>query len=230
MFNRPDHNNPRSWTSRFRLNRFKTIENLIRKFNKSEKIKILDVGGRRDYWNLLSKDIVPRTSITLFNFESELNIHAVENDPLEIQYMQGDGCDMPEFQNQSFDLVHSNSVIEHVGSLQNMARFADEVRRVGNAYYIQTPYLWFPIEPHYGVPFVHWLPGPARAQLLNHYKLGYAGRVSDYRTAIMTADHTQIVDKKLMHELFPDGVLLKERFALMTKSLIVTREPNSMVL
>lgn len=231
MFSRPDNNNPDSWSSRFRKKRFKSIENMIRSLQSSkEKVKILDVGGRRDYWNLLSSEMKSKVCISIINYNNEFKSESAVNESIDVKYMEGDGCNMPEFEDQSFDLVHSNSVIEHVGSLQRMADFADEVRRVGNTYYIQTPYLWFPIEPHYGLPFVHWLPGPTRAGLLSRYKLGYGGRARDYRTALMTADHTQIVDKKLMRELFPDGTLVKERFALMTKSLIMMRVSNAKAL
>lgn len=227
MFRRPDNSNPNSMASRFRRRRFRLIESLIEELLTTRKrVRILDIGGRRDYWGLLSPELIPQVSVTLLNFEAELDIGATENDPLETTYLQGDGCNMPEFADRSFDLAHSNSVIEHVGSLHNMALYADELRRVGNAYFVQTPYLWFPIEPHYGLPFVHWLPGPTRARLLNRYKLGYGNKVKDYREALATADHTQIVDRTLLNILFPDGTLSKERFALMTKSLIVTRQPS----
>ncbi|WP_255695553.1 methyltransferase domain-containing protein [Rhodohalobacter sp. 614A] len=57
----------------------------------------------------------------------------------QFQYVQGDALDMHMFEDKSFDVVFSNSVIEHVGSFENQRRFADEVRRVGKAYWVQTP-------------------------------------------------------------------------------------------
>lgn len=226
---RPQVNDPSSTSSKFRKKRFRLIEDIIEELARHKPVvSILDVGGRGAYWDLMRPDLFRKTRITVLNLESELpgGGESTGDDGRDIRYRVGDGCAMPEFADRSFDLVHSNSVIEHVGSLQNMTRFADETCRVGNAYYVQTPYLGFPIEPHYGVPFVHWLPAPCRARLLSRVKLGYAGGRMDYRAALAAADHTQIVDKTLMRRLFPDGALMRERFALMTKSLVMIRRPG----
>src|SRR3546814_10323990 len=67
---------------------------------------------------------------------------------------------------RSFDIAHSNSVIEHVITWDNMKNFARETRRVAAWHYVQTPYFWFPVDPHfYKLPFYHWLPRPLRAKL-----------------------------------------------------------------
>jgi SAM-dependent methyltransferase len=221
---RPDTNDPDSPASRFRRRRFRRLEALLRDIvARRGRASVLDIGGRRDYWRLLSPELAPKISLTLLNREAELAVGRDERDEMDVTYVQGDGCAMPQYADASFDLAHSNSVLEHVGSLQNMVRFADETRRVGRAYYMQTPYLWFPIEPHHGVTFFHWLPAPTRAQLNNRFRIGYTERRPDYREAVAAADNIQMADKALVRALFPDGTLHLERFALMTKSLIVIR-------
>ena len=60
---------------------------------------------------------------------------------------------MDFFKDKSFDAVFSNSVIEHVGTFEDQKMMANEVIRVTNFYFIQTPNLYFPIEPHFLVPF-----------------------------------------------------------------------------
>jgi hypothetical protein len=225
---RPAVNDPKSRASRFRRARFRMIEEIIgRIVARKGRARILDIGGRRDYWALLDPALASRVSLLLLNYDDELEVGRAEGDGLDVSYATGDGCAMPQYGDRSFDLAHSNSVIEHVGSLQNCARFADEVRRVAEAYYVQTPYLWFPIEPHYGVPFLHWLPSATRAQLYARYKIGYAARMPSYRAALARADHVNLVDRRLMRELFPDGRLIRERFALMTKSIVMVREADA---
>ncbi|RMF37243.1 MAG: class I SAM-dependent methyltransferase [Alphaproteobacteria bacterium] len=224
MAKRPDTNDPRSRASRFRRARFRRLDALLRGIvAKKGRARVLDIGGRRDYWRLLDPELAPHVELTLLNYEDELAVGRDEADTMDVTYVQGDGCAMPQYGDASFDLAHSNSVIEHVGSLENMIRFADETRRVGEAYYMQTPYLWFPIEPHYGAPFFHWLPAPTRAQLNNRFNIRYTKRREDYRAAAINADHIELVDQWLVRRLFPDGTLYRERFALMTKSLIVIR-------
>lgn len=80
------------------------------------------------------------------------------------------------FQNNSFDIVFRNSVIEHVTipkdriwrlysgnefrrrSLVHQKEFADEIRRVGKGYWVQSPYKYFPVESHTWLPFIALFP------------------------------------------------------------------------
>ena len=74
-----------------------------------------------------------------------------------IAYVQGDACDLP-FADGSFDVVHSNAVIEHVGGRARQAAFVREALRVGGRVFLTTPNRWFPVEVHTRLPLVHWLP------------------------------------------------------------------------
>lgn len=75
------------------------------------------------------------------------------------------------FADEEFDLVYCNSVIEHVPPARRAA-FAAELRRVGRAWFVQTPAWSFPIEPHALLPIAHWLPVALRRR---YWKLGAAG-------------------------------------------------------
>src|ERR1017187_2845994 len=66
-------------------------------------------------------------------------------------WVAGDGRAVP-FRDAAFDVVFSNSVIEHVGDAQSQRAFAREVARVGRAYWVQTPNRWFPVEQHLLTP------------------------------------------------------------------------------
>lgn len=74
-----------------------------------------------------------------------------------IAYVQGDACALP-FPDASFDVVHSNAVIEHVGGRERQAVFVREALRVGRRVFLTTPNRWFPVEVHTTLPLVHWLP------------------------------------------------------------------------
>ena len=60
-------------------------------------------------------------------------------------------------------------MIEHVGNHGAQQRFAEEIRRVGRNYYVQTPNRWFPVEPHFVTPFIHYLPGSLQFPWLLRY-------------------------------------------------------------
>ncbi|NBB70521.1 MAG: methyltransferase domain-containing protein [Alphaproteobacteria bacterium] len=151
--------------------------------------------------------------------------HAVERStPFPVRVLIGDGCDMPHFDDGQFAICHSNSTIEHVGGLQRMMAFAREIQRVSKSFYIQTPYLWFPIEPHFNVPFFGWLPPPTRAQLTTRFSVGKKGKFADFAEAAAFADHCQMIDMFMMKALFPNATIHHERVALLTKSLIAVRD------
>ena len=62
------------------------------------------------------------------------------------------------FDDQSFDLVFCNAVVEHVGSREKQRRFIAELLRVGRRAFITTPNRRHPIEFHTVTPLLHYLP------------------------------------------------------------------------
>jgi hypothetical protein len=56
----------------------------------------------------------------------------------------------------------SNAVVEHVGGRDEQRRFVHELCRVAPRVFVSTPNRRFPVEVHTLVPFLHWLPRPAR--------------------------------------------------------------------
>ena len=135
----------------------------------------------------------------------------LEQENVTVQY--ADGTRLP-FPNRSFPIVFSNSVIEHVPRELQPA-FADEIRRVGERYFVQTPNRYFPIEPHYQMPFVQFLPERVLKALNRHFSMGFREKGSWYETTLLTAAD--------LRRLFPDGEIHRERRYGLTKSLMVVR-------
>lgn len=212
---------------RFRAARFRQVQALIdHLIAQRGDIRILDAGGRPEYWNGLTPEAALRTEIVILNYSSEL-IDYTRSVPDYIRYenIVGDACNMPQFADSSFDLVHSNSVIEHVGSYANMLAFASEVRRVGQAYYVQTPNFWFPIDPHNAFPLMHWLPDSVRIGIQTRFRTGLAAK-TDFAGALSRLDGCRMVSASMMRALFPDARHSAERFALVfKKSLVASRYP-----
>ena len=204
----------------FRGNRFRIVEETIRQIlDENGEVRILDCGGRADYWERLSIDLRPRVHITVLNFQSEIDLYPTKQGDLQLEEVAGDACDMPEYSDKSFDLTHSNSVIEHVGSYQNMKRFADETQRVGKRYFVQTPNFWFLVDPHYGVPFIHWLPDSLKIAAFTSMNVGYAQKCS-FEDAMVRVDHTRIISFGMLRKLFPNGKIRRERLFGLPKSLM----------
>jgi SAM-dependent methyltransferase len=86
-------------------------------------------------------------------------------------FVRADAAEGLPFADGEFDLAYCSSVIEHVPPARREA-FAAEVRRVGRGWFVQTPALSFPIEPHSLLPGAHWLPRRLRGA---YWRLGAAG-------------------------------------------------------
>jgi SAM-dependent methyltransferase len=73
------------------------------------------------------------------------------------------------FQDESFDVVISNHVIEHVGKAPEQKRHLAELKRVlrhDGMIYLAVPNRWMLVEPHYQVAFLSWLPSAWRTPYL----------------------------------------------------------------
>ena len=161
-------------------------------------------GGVSVYWHLLPDDLVDHVSITILNLEVPKGARINSDCPqsLEFHYEVGGGRQLSNFDNNTFDLVHSNSVIEHVGVIKDMISFASEIQSAGRRHYVQTPNIWFPIDPHYGVPFFHWLPWPLRAKILCWVPVGFKDRFAEYHDAVEFVELVNLFDESALRLLF----------------------------
>lgn len=134
---------------------------------------------------------------------------------------------------QWFDIVYSSSVIEHVtvkkkdifsftkeidfthASFERQKIFADELRRVGKRYFVQTPYKYFFIETHTWLPvFYIYLPRRLQIKIIKFNNSWWIKRaIPDFN----------LLTKRMMHQLFPEAEILSERFLGFTKSLIAIK-------
>ena len=217
-----NYNNPTSLGSRLRARRIAPFVNMVKDvYHAKGKVTILDVGGTRAYWKILPAQFFEdyKVTITMVNLPGSTRI----SDEKHFHFIEGDGCDL-RFPDNSFDITHSNSVIEHVGDWKRMVAFAHEIRRVAPKYFVQTPNFWFPLEPHCWFPFFHWLPKPIRAWLVLHFSLGHWRKASSVDEGVRIVESARLLSKSMFQELFPDARIITERFLGLPKSFIAIKE------
>jgi hypothetical protein len=207
-----DNHDPDSLASRLRLKRNQRFRYLIEGLPRP--LKILDVGGFETVWENIGFVNRPDIQIIL------LNVHRCETSYSNVRCVIGDARHMPQFSDEEFDVVYSNSVIEHVGGLCDMKLMADEIRRVGKRYFLQTPYRYFPIEPHFLFPMFQFLPLPLQTYLVQHFDLGWMGRHVVKEEAEKAVLSIQLLSRGELRSFFPDADLENERFFGLTKSLL----------
>lgn len=180
------------------------------------KSTILDVGGTVSWW----ADVKPKTKlITIVNVDNQTEQEALA---AGAHFVRADGRDLP-FGNLEFDLAHSNSVIEHVGELEDQRRFAAELVRCGKAVYVQTPNKWFPVEPHLIALFIHWFPFKIQRHLVRWFSVwGWVNKPDQKRVDSFLAD-TRLLSRRELVAMFPDCDLWEEKVLGLTKSFVFTR-------
>lgn len=212
--------NGRSLAFKARQRRFRLVRAMIDDIvARKGKCRIADIGGTEYYWRISNGYIEQApVEITLIN----LTAAPVGGD--RFQSIAGDATDLADIDDNAFDLVHSNSVIEHVGSWDRMTRMAANVRRLAPSYYVQTPNFWFPFEPHFRFPGFQYLPEQVRARLLMTFNLGFGGRRATLDAAMRAVQSAALLNAAQMRVLFPDGELRRERIGFLTKSLMMLRK------
>jgi hypothetical protein len=177
-------------------------------------MSVLDLGGTAGAWRLAP---ARPARLVLLNIE-----HPGELSDAEIAV--GDACDPPDWvRRQHFDLAFSNSVLEHVGGHWRRQAFADVVRSVADHYWVQTPYRYFPLEPHYVAPFFQFVPLAVRGWLVARWPIGSLATVKDPAVCLAQAQQIELIGRTEMSSYFPDAAVLSERMLGATKSLIAVR-------
>jgi hypothetical protein len=212
-----------SMGSRFRAKRVQPLINMIElNFRKYGVVNIVDVGGTEIYWNIVPEYYLDDHNVTI----TVVNLPSTNppEDHGRFKFVSADACNLAIFPDTTFHIAHSNSVVEHVGDWERMLQFANEISRIAEFYFVQTPNFWFPVEPHCMTPFFHWLPKPIRVWMVLHFQLGDWEKANSISQAVISVERIRLLDKKMFQELFNDASVLTERFFLLPKSFIALRK------
>jgi hypothetical protein len=109
-----------------------------------------------------------------------------------------------------------------VGGHERRERFADMVHQLSDAYWVQTPYRYFPVEPHWMAPGAQFLPVAVRAQVARRWPLSYTHGVPQ-ETALRSVLSIELIDRVQLRHYFPDSLIRTETFYGLPKSLIAYR-------
>jgi hypothetical protein len=203
-----DVNSERSLSGRARARRW---QHLIEAFPSFSEMRVLDLGGTPESWQLAP--VRPKALTTV-------NLEPLESWSPQITAIQGDACDLPNsVARDHFDLVFSNSVLEHVGGHIGRQRLVDNIHSLADRHWVQTPYRYFPIEPHWLFPGLQWLPYEARVQVSMRWNRGHI-RTHTRAEAQDQVDEIDLLGISQMRRYFPASVIWYDRFAGLIKSLV----------
>jgi hypothetical protein len=200
---------------RFRRRR---MESFYAAFQPSGQTRVLDIGGAPNTWFSESHyaSAFPVTLVNLQYPDRSMLTGA------RFTVVEGDAARLP-FPDASFDIAFSNSVIEHMATWERQRAFAAEARRVARCLWIQTPARSFPVEPHLLAPWFQYVPRRLQPRLVRRFTLwGLLTRPNAAEIAEMLSD-IRLLTYREMRFLFPDCVILRERFCGLTKSYIAVR-------
>lgn len=175
---------------------------------------VIDVGGSLRFWREMDPILRPK-SVICYNISQNRMLMSVADDNERIRAKLYDGERIPEADGAA-DVVICNSVIEHVppAARRNLAA---EIKRVGKAYVVQTPSPAFPLELHFGLPFIHWLPrrlGRVLVRFSPFHLLSGADGPKYF-------DETRLLGRAELLGLFPSARLVVERTMLIPKSYLL---------
>jgi Methyltransferase domain len=199
-----------SLSSRLRAKRFRHFEAAIADLPRP--LLILDVGGTSRFWRFVGYTKRDDVRVIVLNPKTTRRRRNVD-------VIVGSGTNLP-FRTDSFEIVFSNSAIEHVGTRARQEEMAREMRRVGKRYFVQSPNRFFPMEQHFYFPFFQFLPTSLQVRLVRALRLGRRGIDRDPANIRRRVESIRLLSYREMRALFPEAEIVRERFLGATKSFM----------
>lgn len=174
-------------------------------------MRVLDLGGWLSSWRAVSGRPAEVVS---------LNLQPQAEEPGSWgRAVVGDACSPPDWLlRESFDLVYSNSLIEHVGGHRQCVALAEVVHAAAPHHWVQTPYRYFPVEPHWLCPGLQFLPVRTRARVAASWPFGFMQ--STHSTAVDDVLSVSLLSVTEMEHYFPRSEIIRDRFLGVSKSLV----------
>jgi hypothetical protein len=206
-----DSRKPGSLAAKARSARF---AKLLATFPELRDMRVLDLGGRGQFWELAQVRPSSVTTVNLYPTVSTLDWWT---------NVEADACTLDPSTLGEFDLVFSNSLLEHLGGHYRRDQLASVVRAAADRYWIQTPYRYFPVEPHWVFPGLQFLPFEARVQITKKWPIGHCVADGDRDDALAFVSDVELIGKTQMRIHFPDSEIWMERWKGMPKSMVAIK-------
>lgn len=208
---------PTSLGAKARMRRWDVFASI---FPDIERMRIVDLGGTVESWR--RAPVQPREVVVVNLLEP-----GDPDSPWLIPVL-GDACEASDVLNRSgvdatFDLVFSNSLLEHVGGHANRVALAREVRALAPRHWVQTPYRYFPIEPHWVFPLMQFLPVAMRVRVARSWPLVHSRPASSVE-ALEDVLWTELIGITELRSYFPESQVVMERMGGLVKSIVAVRQ------
>ncbi|MAG47646.1 hypothetical protein CL617_03495 [archaeon] len=189
------------------------IISVIEQFKELKNSKILDIGsGTGVISNVLSKYSKDVYGVDTFDYRVKKKTYKFKKVKDEI---------IP-FKEDFFDVIVSNQVIEHVQDQEKHLREIFRTLKKDGICYLATPNKYFPIEPHYSLPFLGMLPKKIADFYLQVFKNKdydvYLLSFNQLKNKIRKYFRMNNFTKKIM--INPKKYYLEEKFQVIPKEII----------
>jgi hypothetical protein len=203
----PDH--PGSLTHQLRQRR---KEEFARRFPDLADMRVLDLGGTAVSWRVSG---LRAGSVTVVNLGE-----SPDSGDSRMNVIRGDAC-AGGF--GKYDLVYSNSLMEHLGGHARRQQFVDVVQESAPSWWVQTPYRYFPVEPHWIFPGFQFLPFRLRVMVCQHWSTIHTPKIKDRAKATESVASVELISATEMRAYFPTSEIWFERLAGIPKSLVAVK-------
>jgi hypothetical protein len=207
---------PDSWGAQKRAARWALFARL---FPDIGDLRVVDLGGTVEAWERAPVRPAEVTVINLFE--------PGQSEEGWLRPVTGDACAARATlaaagAPSAYDLVFSNSLIEHVGGHGPRQALATEILALAPRHWVQTPYRYFPVEPHWLFPGLQFLPLAVRSRAAATWPLAHSRPESD-QAAMSEVQWTELIGLAEMRAYFPDSTIHHERMAGLVKSITAVR-------
>jgi hypothetical protein len=208
---------PTSVGARHRARRWDLV---AARFPDLARMEVVDLGGTVEAWRRAPVRPARVTVVNLFE--------PGDSDESWLVPVTGDACAAREAleragRAQRYDLVFSNSLIEHVGGHAQRAALATEIRELAPRHWVQTPYRYFPVEPHWLFPGLQFLPMGLRARVAAAWPMAHT-KPESAAQAMAEVQWTELIGVAELRAYFPRSHVLRERALGVTKSIVAVAD------
>jgi len=187
-------------------------------------VRIVDLGGAAEMWRRWGVTDAHQLRVTLINNHQIDTSHLNEALPGRfVDERRQDVLDLTEADLAEFDVVFSNSMLEHLSSRAEQTRLASVIAGSGRPFFIQVPNKNCIVDPHYPHPFAPFfavLPKAVQARMLTLHALGSGTRAANMQDALRRVQFYTPIGRRDLARLFPGSTIDTERLMGLPLSLI----------